>query len=117
MGIRHERGRSAEALAAAYLRLLGFRIRAANERMGGVEIDLIAEDGETTVLVEVKLRSRNDFGGAAQAVDRGKLARLARASLALQSGMRGAVRVDVVTVDLDGDEARLRLIRNIRFDA
>jgi putative endonuclease len=116
MGTRQDRGRRAEALAAAYLGLLGFRVRETNLRVGGVEVDLLVEDGDTDVLVEVKLRSRSDFGGAVHAVDRAKLARLARAVQALHSRSR-AVRVDVVTVDLDDDEAHLRHIRNVRFDA
>jgi putative endonuclease len=116
MGVRQERGRAAEALAAAYLGLLGFRARATNARIGGVEIDIVVEDGDTIVLVEVKLRSRADYGGAADAVDRTKRARLARAALALEQRDGRPVRVDVVAVDLESDEARLRHIRNVRFD-
>ena len=115
MALKHERGRAAEALAAAYLRLLGFRTRDANTRVGGVELDLIAEDGEATVLVEVKLRSRSEYGGAAWAIDRAKLERLGRAALVLQRSVPGPVRVDVVTVDLEEDQAVLRHIRNVRF--
>ena len=116
MGTGQERGRAAEALAAAYLGLLGFRVRATNARIGGVEIDLVLEDGDVVALVEVKLRSRSDYGGAAHAVDRAKRARLARAAVALERREGRPVRVDVVAVDLDLDEARLRHIRNVRFD-
>jgi len=115
VAVRHERGKAAEALASAYLRLIGLRTRAMNTRVGGVELDLIAEDGETTVLVEVKLRSRSEYGSAAWAVDRTKLERLARASLVMQRDVTGPVRVDVVTVDLEEDQAVLRHIRNVRF--
>lgn len=116
MGIRQDRGRAAESLAAAYLGLIGFRIQATNARLGGVEIDVVAEDGATTVLVEVKLRSRADYGGAVHAVDRAKRSRLARAALVIEQREGRPVRVDVVAVDLDEDEARLRHIRNVRFD-
>ena len=45
------------------------------------EIDLIARDGETLVFVEVRLRTRRDFGGAAASITAAKRARIAAAAL------------------------------------
>jgi putative endonuclease len=111
VALKDARGRAGEALAAAYLALAGLRVVDRNPRIAGVEVDLVAEDRGVTVLVEVKARSRSDFGGAAHAVDARKRERLRRAALAAARGARG-VRVDVVTVELEADGARLRHYRN-----
>ena len=71
MGLAQERGRSGETLAAAYLELAGLEVLRRNVRLAGVEVDLVAREGRTRVVVEVKLRNRSDYGGAARAVDGG----------------------------------------------
>jgi putative endonuclease len=105
-------GELGEALAASYLRLLGCEIEAARVRLAGVEVDLVARDGDTRVLVEVKVRGRADFGGAVHAVDRVKCERLRRAAAALMQRVAGPVRIDVIAVDLEDDGLRLRHIRS-----
>ena len=112
MGIARERGRAGEALAAAYLELLGCRTVARNARLGGVEVDLVVDDGPTRVLVEVRLRTRPDFGGAAVTVDARKQQRLARAASALAQQGAPRVRVDVIAVDVTRDGATLTHYRN-----
>lgn len=100
MGIAQDRGRAGEALAAAYLELVGCHCVARNVRLGGVEVDLVVDDGDARVVVEVRLRSRGDYGGAAATLDARKLDRLRRAASALeQQGVRHP-RVDVVAIDL-----------------
>lgn len=105
-------GEHGEALAAAYLRLLGCEVEASRVRLAGVEVDLVVRDGSTRVLVEVKVRGRADFGGAVHAVDRAKCERLRRAALAIGRGAAGPVRIDVIAVDLEDDGLRLRHIRS-----
>ncbi|HYM80016.1 MAG TPA: YraN family protein [Candidatus Limnocylindria bacterium] len=112
MGIAKTRGEAGETLAAAYLTLAGQAVRARNHRVGGVEVDLLADDAGTTVLVEVKLRGRSDYGGAALAVDRRKRERLLRAARALLQSGSARVRIDVVTVELSLDGATIRHYRN-----
>lgn len=112
MGITQERGRAGEALAVAYLQLAGLRIVDRNVRLAGVEVDVVADDGATRVLVEVRLRTRGDFGGAAATVDRRKRDRLVRAARSLEQQGRARLRVDVVAVDLTGDGATLTHYRN-----
>ena len=112
MGVAHTRGRAGEALAIAYLELAGCRLIARNLKLGGVEVDALATDGPTQVVVEVKYRGRSDYGGAAAAVDAAKRARLVRAARALQLAGARRVRIDVVAVDLSPEGATVRHYRN-----
>ena len=112
MGDAQDRGRVGEALAAAYLELVGCRCVARNVRLAGVEVDLVVDDGPSRVLVEVRVRLRGDYGGASATVVRAKRERLVRAALALeQQGVRHP-RVDVVAIDLTASGATLTHHRN-----
>lgn len=111
MGLARDHGAAAEDLAAAYLTLLGWEVMARNTRLAGVEVDLVAREGRTTVLVEVKYRARSDFGGADAAVDARKRARLRRAALAASAG-RSDVRIDIVSVEPSPDGLVLTHHRN-----
>jgi putative endonuclease len=112
VALHNVRGRAGESLAMAYLELVGCRIQERNARIGGVEVDALVEEGPDTVLVEVKLRSRSDYGGAASALDAGKRARLLRAASALIGRGVQRVRIDVVTIDLTEEGAALRHYRS-----
>jgi putative endonuclease len=111
MGIARTHGTAAEDLAAAYLALLGWEVEARNTRLGGVEVDLVARDGRTTVLIEVKYRSRADYGGADAAIDGRKRERLRRAARVAAAG-RPDVRIDVVSVEPSPDGLALTHYRN-----
>jgi len=74
------RGQAAEALAARYLAERGLSVVERNFRVRGGEIDLICRDGRTLVFVEVRLRSRADFGGAAASITASKRRRLVLAA-------------------------------------
>ena len=80
MSTRQAKGAAAEQLAADYLMRQGLSIIERNFRVRGGEIDLICRDGRTTVFVEVRLRSRGDFGGAAASITATKQARLIMAA-------------------------------------
>ena len=112
MGLARDHGRAGEELAAAYLALAGLQVERRNVRLGGVEVDLVAREGATRVLVEVKLRGRSDYGGAVGAVDARKRERLRRAARALLGGEPGPVRVDVVAMDLTAEGLTLRHVRD-----
>ena len=112
MGDAQDRGRVGEALAAAYLELVGCRCVARNVRLAGVEVDLVVDDGPSRVLVEVRVRSRGDYGGASATVVRAKRERLVRAALALEQQGGRHPRVDVVAIDLTSSGATLTHHRN-----
>jgi putative endonuclease len=115
MGVAGARGRAGEALAAAYLELRGCVIRARNVRLAGVEVDMLVEEGRTLVLVEVKTRTRGDYGGAALAVDAAQRMRLLRAAAAIE-GAR-AKRIDLVAIETHENGAVLTHYRNALSDA
>src|SRR5258708_6283479 len=77
-----DHGRIGEDLAHRHLRQNGCTVIARNYRTlsGSGEIDLVAWDGERLAIVEVKTRSRTDFGTPDSAVDAGKRDRVMRAA-------------------------------------
>jgi putative endonuclease len=74
------RGAQAEQLAAQFLQRQGLKLLQQNYRCRHGEIDLILQDGATLVFAEVRLRSRNDFGGASASITASKQAKLVRAA-------------------------------------
>ena len=105
-------GDAAEDAACTHLVQHGCRVIARNVRYREGELDVIAQDGATLVFVEVRLRSRDTFGGAAASVDRFKRKRLVRAAQhylaqhfnGMKAGPRGMppCRFDVITADDGG---------------
>jgi len=76
--LAEQRGRGAETLAAAYLRLKGWRILARRARVPGGEVDIVARRGRTLAFVEVKARATADAAGFA--LDQWRLRRVAIAA-------------------------------------
>ena len=119
-------GDEGEGRAEAYLRRSGFRILGRNVRSPLGELDLVADDHGVLVFVEVKRRRTQAFGGAVEAVDtrkRAKLIKLAAQYLAQHRIQNRPCRFDVVVIqdhsegaqalqhitnafDLDGDDLR-----------
>jgi len=94
-------GRWGEKEAVRFLKRRGYRIIGRNVASGIGEIDVIARDGDELVFVEVKTRTRADFGGPLPAVDRSKrrkLIQLARTYLAQHRMEDVDARFDVVGV-------------------
>ena len=112
------KGRDGEDEAARFLEGHGLTLLARNVRVGGGEIDLVAEDGGTVVIVEVKWRRNASRGAPAEAVTsvkRRKLLSAARAWLAENpSGACREVRFDVVAIE--GEAGTIDWIRGA-FDA
>ncbi len=99
---RNELGVLGEQLAVEHLRALGLRILVRNWRCRYGELDVIAADGDRTVVfIEVKTRSGDGFGGIAEAVTRAKVRRIRRLAgiwLAGQDTGWAQVRIDVIGV-------------------
>jgi putative endonuclease len=93
------RGRKAEAKAALWLRLLGWRILAQRVRVHGGEVDLVARRGRTVAFVEVKARATAE--SAAMALDEYRLRRVAAAAEQLAARfMRDGddIRIDAIFI-------------------
>jgi putative endonuclease len=105
---RQQIGRAAEDAAAAFLESQGLQVLFRNFRRRAGELDIVARDSGTLIIVEVRTRSTNAYGGAAASVDFRKQAKLRRAAaLLLQqrkdlAGLR--VRFDVVAKSPAGIE-------------
>lgn len=94
-------GRYGEELAAIHLVGDGLRLLARNWRCAQGELDIVAADGATLVVCEVKTRTSDRFGRPVEAVTPAKAARLRRlaaAWLAAAGGGYETVRFDVVGV-------------------
>ena len=95
-------GAEGEEAAAAHLCRLGWKLLARNWRSRQLELDIVAEDGETLVFVEVKTRRREhpDYP-TLNAVDARRRKKLARASDVFASRIgeeRRRRRFDVIVV-------------------
>jgi putative endonuclease len=105
-------GEEAEALAAAHLGRCGLAIVARNYRCRFGEIDIVAQDRGTLVFVEVRLRSRSDFGTAAESINGAKRKRLIAAARHYLARTRAdcACRFDAFLVGGDG---RVEWLKNV----
>jgi len=68
------------------------------------ELDLVMEDGAALVIVEVRFRKSEQFGGALASVTRQKQARIVAATqhyVIINNLSRSAIRFDVVAVSGD----------------
>jgi putative endonuclease len=94
-------GGDAEEAAARFLADRGLRIVARNYRTRQGEIDLVAQDGDTLVFVEVRLRSSGRYGGAVGSIDARKQARIAAAArhFLMRLAREPRCRFDVITVE------------------
>lgn len=101
--IRQQSGQAGEDMALGYLLKEGLTLVERNFSRRTGEIDLIMHDHNTLVFIEVRKRSRRDFGGALASITRAKQQRLIKtAQLFLQkTGKMPVCRFDVLA--LDGD--------------
>ncbi len=110
------RGREAEERAVHYLEAQGLTILARNFRRRAGEIDIVAQDGGTLAIVEVRARSPRACGGAAASVGHRKRQRLIRAAHLLLAAhpewRRMPARFDVVIEEGVGAESRMEWIRH-----
>lgn len=90
-------GLQAEKIAATFLINNGLSLVVQNYHCRFGEIDLIMQEAETLVFVEVRLRSGNQFGGAAESITRHKQQKLiATAQHFLQTQPNCPCRFDAI---------------------
>lgn len=105
-----------ERAALRELERNGLRLRAANVRYRGGELDLVMDDRDVLVFVEVRYRRGAGFGGGVSSVDARKRIKLAHAAGLYLSSKPGLAtrpcRFDVVAVSGSEDAPRFEWIRN-----
>ena len=113
-----ERGRIAEDIACDYLNnQFGLALLDRNYRTPHGEIDLIMKDGDTTVFIEVRSRTRQSFMETLETIDRNKCMRIIQSSeyyLQRQVSNYNEVkcRFDVVTLNGPLETATLEWIKD-----
>lgn len=104
-----------EELALTKLLANGLTLITRNYRCKLGEIDLVMLDGGTLVVVEVRYRTSNDYGGAAASVTWDKQQRLVRTAehlLMKRAELRRyPARFDVVAITTGGAEAQVDWIK------
>jgi putative endonuclease len=108
-------GKTGEEAAVRYLQAHGYRILERNFRCRFGEIDLIARDAGVLVFIEVKTRRSHTFGPPAMAVTSAKQRHLIKAAqlfLSRTGRQHEVCRFDVISVEVDGPEPRLEVIKN-----
>jgi putative endonuclease len=100
---RQNLGKLGEDLAVTELARRGYAIVARGYRTRFGEIDVVARDADTLVFVEVRRRSGQGCGAAAESVTRDKQRRVVRMAVDYLARHdlyeRCAVRFDVVAID------------------
>jgi len=109
-------GAAGEAAALTHLRNQGMDIVARDWRNRLGQADIIAEDGDTLVLVEVKARRGTGFGLPEEAVDARKQRKLRMLMETYRSATKRThqpCRIDVLGLILD-DELKVSRVEHIR---
>lgn len=115
-----EKGRLAEDRALAFLQNEGLLLQTRNYRSRRGEIDLIMQDGETTVFVEVRSRTRSAILSTIETIDKNKQRKIILTSQSyLQQHKKDPsryYRFDVVLINGDTENSNIEWIKNA-FDA
>lgn len=100
MASHNQKGLEGEKIAVDYLRKKGYTILWQNWRYKHKEVDIIAFDKETLVIVEVKLRSTDYFGDPSKAVTKKKQRYLIEAAEAYLDTREDEpeVRFDIISI-------------------
>lgn len=112
---KKEQGKYGEDLACKYLVGLDYEILERNYLIRGGEIDIVAKDGETTVIVEVKLRSGDEYGSAIESITPSKIRFLIRTTkiYAMEKDIKDGFRIDLIAIDFKNGKIELNHIKDI----
>ncbi|WP_028296259.1 YraN family protein [Olivibacter sitiensis] len=93
-------GKDGEQAALQFLQKKGYELVWKNWKVGPLEVDLIMRDGGVLVFVEVKTRTRMDYGLPYESVNRQKQAKLLRAANKYLeiNAYEGEIRFDIVSI-------------------
>ncbi len=102
MAIQQEIGNKGELLAVNYLKKKGYEILHKNYRARKSEIDLICKDANFLVFVEVKTRSKANFGNPESFVNEAKAAKIMEGAetYIFKNDWNGPIRFDIISIML-----------------
>lgn len=105
MSSHNELGKWGEQKAEEHLRAKGYRIVECNWHCGHRDIDIVAFDNDTLVIVEVKTRSYNTIAAPEEAVDFNKIKSLSIAANAFVKYYRinAELRFDIISIVSHGN--------------
>lgn len=113
---RQQLGRAGERLAEAHLVAAGHEILFRNWRCPAGEVDLVARDGDTLALVEVRTRSSRRYGTPEESITPAKGATLLNCGRYLVAELEwdGPWRIDVVAVETarGGEPGRITVVQH-----
>ncbi|HIF54327.1 MAG: YraN family protein [Methylococcales bacterium] len=94
------KGEQSEQLACNYLLQQGLSVIAKNFRCQYGELDLIMQDADTLVIVEVRFRKSNKYGGALESITPKKQSRIIATTqyYLMRNNWHNAIRFDVITL-------------------
>ncbi len=114
MATHNETGKQGEEFAAEYLKKQGFNILERNWRIGHYELDLVAQEGDSIVVAEVKTRTSLYGGDPEISVNRMKQKTLIKAANAyvVRYGINLPVRFDIISILIKGEQHFIHHIRD-----
>lgn len=114
-----ELGERAEAAVARYLTDAGLSVLGTNVRVGKLELDVVARDGDVIVIVEVRARTAAAWTSGFGSIDGKKRLRIRRAAERLwqrrykSDASVARLRIDAASVTFDGDVPRIEYAKAV----
>lgn len=98
-------GEKSEQQACAYLLKQGLQLVEKNFHSRYGEIDIIMTEGDTLVIIEVRFRKSNKYGGAIESISQKKQSRIIATTQYYLSThkVNSAIRFDVITMSNNSD--------------
>lgn len=114
--IKQKIGQRAETLATQFLKNKGFSFIEANYRCQFGEIDIIMQDQDDIVFIEVRSRSRVDYGTAVESINKTKIKKLILTATHFLQKKKLLYRVhsrfDIVAIHYQALDLQLEWIKN-----
>jgi len=109
-------GSQGERVARLFCIRKGWQIRDTNWRAGRGELDIVAQDKDTTIFIEVKSRTSHTFGFPEEALTPHKQGMLRKTISAYCTRFNvHNFRVDVICVHIHNKKARIEHLRDIEL--
>jgi putative endonuclease len=114
MALHNEIGKIGEEIALKFLKNQEYEVLELNWRFRKLEIDIIAKDGDTLVVIEVKTRKSDTFGAPDVFVDKKKQRFLIKAinEYVNQKNLENEIRFDIVSVLYDNNQEKIEHIKD-----